>query len=55
MIGEARFEVHKIADGMKSWPLHGIPSAQIFVEDAGDDLDERAAEPGAACGANGKR
>ena len=48
VIGEAGFEVYDIAHGMKTWPLHGIAGAQALVENTGDDLDERAAKPGAA-------
>ena len=54
-LGEAGLQVDDVAHGVKPWPLHGISGAQIIVEDAGDDLDEGAAKPRAARGADSER
>lgn len=55
VIGEAGLHVDDVSHGMKPWPLHGISGAQTIVEDARDDLDEGAAKPRAARGADSER
>jgi len=47
---KARLEVDKASDGVEARPVHGISGAQAFVENAGDDLDEGASEPGSTGG-----
>src|SRR5215216_883351 len=51
-VRKTRLEVDELANRVQARPIHGIPGAQAFVEDAGEDLDDRAAEPGAAGGAD---
>lgn len=55
VVGEAGLHVDDVAGGMEAWPLNGIASAQVIVEDARNDLDEGATEPGPARGADGER
>ena len=45
VIRKARLEMHELADRVESWPINGISWAKAFVENAGEDLDEGAAEP----------
>ena len=52
VVGETGLHVDDLADGMETRALHGIPGAQVVVEDAGDDLDEGAPEPSASGGAD---
>jgi hypothetical protein len=51
---EAGLEVDEVPDGMESRTINGIPGAQVIVEDAAEHLDDGAAEPGPAGGADGE-
>jgi hypothetical protein len=47
-IREARLEVDEAADRVEARTVHGIASANAVVQDADENLDERAPEPGSA-------
>jgi hypothetical protein len=47
-IREARLQVDEAANRVEARTVHGIASANAVVEDANEDLDERAPEPGSA-------
>jgi hypothetical protein len=49
-IWKARLEMDEVADGMEARTVHGIAGAQALVEESGEHLDERAAEPRPAGG-----
>ena len=55
VLRETGLEVDDVGDRMKTWPIHGLASAQALVDDAGHDLDERAPQASPAGGAKRER